>query len=142
MFHLNSFSFQLCIFLSYAYCFLCGFLSIDLKFLLLNFVLSFPVYFAALGKTQSDCLICEPLLSLFNFCLAGTLDYHQGAKAYQLASLQFILHRTVQYRDPQCLILDGTSLLIISTAEPQGENKGSAQRATVALNHTAARKST
>lgn len=80
--------------------------------------------------------------SLFNFCFAGTLDHHQGAKAYQLASQQFILHRTVQYRDPQCLILDGTSLLIISTAGPQGENKGSAQRALVALNHTAARRNT
>lgn len=51
-------------FLSYAYNFLFGLLSIRSKFLFLNFVFSFPVYYAALGKKKkhTDCLIGEPYI--------------------------------------------------------------------------------
>lgn len=50
------------------------------------------------------------------------------------------MHRRIQYRDSPRMGFDGAFLPIISTSGPQGENKGSAQRALAALNHTEAKK--
>lgn len=96
---------------------------------------SFPVYDNNSGEKYKIVQSGHHRTSLFNFVpqahFITTRGQTQGLSSK--ASQPALPSEAVHTGTLSCLLFDGTSQLIISTAGPQGENKGSAERALVAL---------